>query len=193
MVKNMKLEYFILGLLTLKPHTGYDIKALLDTQGRFARTSTPLSQIYTTLKRMTGDRWVDFEEEKREGKPDLKIYSITPIGEKVIHDWLSAPHKPTFFFQDREFLGKLFFSFLLDKQTVLKHCYTELNYRKIQIEKYRDRDRTLQVAPDSDVPQARAQMISDLLHEYGKGSIDHYVAWLEEFIQQLENLPVENW
>lgn len=189
----MKLEYFILGLLKLNTHTGYGIKTLLDSQGRFARTSTPLSQIYTTLKRMTSDGWVEFEEEKREGKPDLKIYSITQTGEKIMYDWLSAPHEPSFTFQDREFLGKLYFSFLLDKKTILQHCYTELNYRKEQIANYRDRDRTQQVSQESGVPSDRVQLLGDLLHEYGKGSMDHYISWLEGFIQHLESLPDEDW
>ena len=107
----MKLEYFILGLLKMKPRTGYEIKAFLDNEGRFARTETPLSQIYTTLKRMAGNRWVEFEEVLREGKPDLKIYSPTPAGEKVFRAWLSAPHKPTFNFPGSGIFGKdgLFF------------------------------------------------------------------------------------
>jgi DNA-binding PadR family transcriptional regulator len=189
----MKLEYFILGLLRLQPRTGYEIKTFIDTEGRFMRSSTPLSQIYTTLKRMTGEGWVEFADEQREGKPDLKIYSIAPLGEKAIREWLSEPHEPSFRFQDREFLGKLFFSFLIDKPTVLTHCYTELNYRKAQIAKFRGRDRTVPVAPGTNVSRARVQRLADLLHEYGKESIDQYVAWLEGFIQRLENLPDEEW
>ena len=70
----MKLEYYTLGLLEIKPLTGYDIKKFLDTEGRFGRKRAPLSQIYNTLKRMLEQEWVEFEEVKREGKPDVKIY-----------------------------------------------------------------------------------------------------------------------
>ena len=70
--------YDILGLLTINPSTGYDIKKHLDTEGRFTRRRAPLSQIYNTLKRMHENNLVTFVEEKREGKPNLKIYSITP-------------------------------------------------------------------------------------------------------------------
>ncbi len=66
----MKLEYLILGILKINPRTGYDIKKYLDTEGRFGRARAPLSQIYTTLKRMLEKGWVLFEEEHREGKPE---------------------------------------------------------------------------------------------------------------------------
>ena len=46
----MKLEYFILGLLILRPSTGYEIKKNLDSDWRFARKRAPLSQIYNTFR-----------------------------------------------------------------------------------------------------------------------------------------------
>jgi PadR family transcriptional regulator, regulatory protein AphA len=189
----MKLEYYILGLLKLKPSTGYEIKIFFDTEGRFTRPQTPLSQIYTTLKRMAADNWVEFEVETRSDKPDLKIYTITSYGNQELLDWLKQPHEPTFRFQDREFLGKLVFCFLIDKKTTLKHCYVELNYRREQIAKFRGRDRTLKTGPESGIPLARAQMLMESLHTYGAEAIDQYVAWLENFIRQLENLPDEIW
>lgn len=189
----MKLEYFILGILKLKPQSGYDIKILLDTEGRYLRPSTPLSQIYTTLKRMNADGWVQFVEEPQSGKPDKKNYSVSPAGEMVLREWLMAPYEPSFRFQDREFLGKLFFSFLLDRKTVLQHCQAELNYRKAQIAQYRDRDRKLPVSPETDFSQTRLQWMVDKLHDYGKGSVDQYVIWLENFIGELEMIPDEAW
>ena len=189
----MKLEYFILGLLKMKPRTGYEIKTFLDNEGRFARPETPLSQIYTTLKRMTGNGWVDFEEERRQGKPDLKIYSPTPVGENVMRTWLLASHEPSLLFQEREFLGKMVFSFLIDKKTVLQHCYTELAYRKQQIIKFRNRNLTLQITPAAGISEARAQMMANLVSKYGQESFELYISWLEGFIQALENQPDEDW
>lgn len=151
------------------------------------RARTPLSQIYTTLKRMTNNGWINFEEEKRVGKPDLKIYSVTPDGEQVLRDWLIAPHEPSFRFQDREFFGKLVFSFLIDKETVLQHCYTELNYRKEQITTFRGRDRNIPVDPASGITQTQVQRLVDVMHEYGRDAIDQHVDWLERFIRDRES------
>ncbi len=68
----LKLEYYILGLLTLNPQTGYDVKKHLGTEGRFERRRAPLSQIYTTLKRMTENNLVTFVEKEREVCPERK-------------------------------------------------------------------------------------------------------------------------
>jgi PadR family transcriptional regulator, regulatory protein AphA len=188
----LKLEYFILGLLKLKPRTGYDLKSFFDHDGRFMRPSTPLSQIYTTLKSMTSKGWLEFLEEQREGKPDLKIYSVTASGFHVLKEWLEKPYEPSFRFQDREFLGLLFFSCFIDLDQVLQHCYTELNYRKEQIAKFRPRDRTAVVDASAGVSQKEIQFLYDWLDQYGRGSIDQYVAWLEEFTHQLEIKKTES-
>jgi DNA-binding PadR family transcriptional regulator len=182
----MKLEHFILGILKLKPSTGYEIKKLLDTEGRFVRPRTPLSQIYNTLKSMTEKGWVTFRVETQEGKPDKKIYSATEAGDRYFIDWLTSPHEPSFRFQDREFLGKLFFSCFVDTETVLKHLYTELEYRQAQIARFRGRDRTIAVNAASGADPACVQKLADLMHQYGVGAIDHYVDWLEEVIKSFK-------
>lgn len=183
----MKLEHFILGLLKLKPRTGYDLKKYLDSEGRFARPRTPLSQIYNTLKRMTEKGWLTFESEAQDGKPDRKIYSVTPEGDKYFMTWLEQPHEPSFRFQDRKFLGKLLFSCFLDDETILEHLRAELAYREENIAKFRSRDRTVEIDPSSGVDPKRAQAFADLQHEYGAGAVDHYITWIKQVIEFLEN------
>ena len=182
----MKLEHFILGILKLKPSTGYEIKKFLDTEGRFVRPRTPLSQIYNTLKRMTEKGWLTFSVENQEGKPDKKVYSVTEAGNRFFIDWLISPYEPSFRFQDREFLGKLFFSCFISPEITLNHLYTELEYRRDQIARFRGRDRTVAVEAASGVDPACVQKMADLVHQYGMGAIDHYVAWLEDVIKKFE-------
>lgn len=183
----MKLEYYILGLLKLKPRTGYDLKKYFDTEGRFSRPRTPLSQIYNTLKRMTKKGWISFETEEQEGKPDRKIYSVTPAGNDYFMAWLQEPHKPSFRFQDRTFLGKLLFSCFLEDEVILEHLRIELAYREKNIATFRLRDRTVEVDPSTNVDVKRLQDFADLQHEYGSGAADHYVAWLKRVIEFIEN------
>lgn len=178
----MKLEHFILGILKLKPRTGYEIKKLLDTEGRFIRPRTPLSQIYNTLKRMTDNGWVTFKIEAQDSKPDKKVYSVTAAGDSYFIDWLTTPHEPSFRFQDRELLGKLFFSCFVDTKIILEHLNIELEYRRMQIAVFRGRDRTVEIDPASGVDSACVQEMADLMHLYGAGAIDHYVTWLEKVI-----------
>ncbi len=182
----MKLEYFILGLLQTRPFTGYDLKKFLDTEGRFIRRRTPLSQIYNTLSRMTDAGWLQFKVEPQEGKPDRKVYSLTAAGKTYLMDWLTATHEPSFRFQERTLMGKIAFAYHVDNAIILQHLKTELAYRKKQISQFRNRDRSFQIGPDSHINPEKVQAVADLLHDYGAGAIDHYVAWLEEAIAFFE-------
>ena len=182
----MKLEYFILGWLEINPCTGYDIKKILDTEGRFDRKRAPLSQIYNTLKRMTENGWVYFEEEQRDGKPDIKIYHNTAEGEKVFLEFLCTPVEPPFRFRESDILYRVMFAFLVEPNVIIEHLQTELDYRRVQIAKFRPRDRTLHFENLSSEQLAYAQEIFDMLHGFGARSIDDFVSSLEEMIVYFE-------
>ncbi|WP_420630312.1 PadR family transcriptional regulator [Candidatus Leptofilum sp.] len=183
----MKLEYLILGLLKMNPRTGYDIKKYLDTEGRFGRARAPLSQIYTTLKRMTHNSWVIFEEEVREGKPDAKIYHNTDIGEKVLIDYLHSPVEPSFRIWEGDILYRVIFAFLVEPEVILEKLRTELAFRQDQIAKFRNRDRTTDASALSKEQTAYAQEIYEMIHSNGAKSIDAYVLMLEEMIVFFED------
>jgi DNA-binding PadR family transcriptional regulator len=174
-------------MLKLNPSTGYDLKKLLDKEGRFMRQRTPLSQIYNTLKRMAEKGWLTYEVEPVDGKPDRKVYSVTPQGFSVFLDWLTAPHKPGFRFQEREVLNKIFFSCFTDDQTILQHLRTELAYRKKQVSTFRPRNRTVAVSPTCGVDPERLQAIVELTHQYGADAVDQYIDWLETAIDFFED------
>src|SRR5690606_17304222 len=116
----MKLEHLLLGLLALRPQTGYDLKKALDTFGRFMRANTELSQIYRTMSRMVKEGWVVFETTHRDGLPDFKTYSLTEDGTVLLLDWLSSPYHPPSRFTDPEFSLRFHYSAFLGKAATLK-------------------------------------------------------------------------
>ena len=139
----MNLEYLLLGLLALKPQTGYDLKKFLDTFGRFMRSNTQLSQIYRTMGKMVNDGWVEFEVTHREGLPDFKTYRVTEDGAAIFLDWLASPFEPPSRFTDPEFSLRFHYSALLGKEATLKLLRRELEARLDQVATYRGRARTL--------------------------------------------------
>ena len=179
----MKLEFYILGSLTISPKTGYEIKKLLDTEGRFGRASAPLSQIYTTLKRMKANDWVYFKEISRDSKPNLKVYYLTETGTQVFLDYLSTPGEPPFRFRESDLTYRMMFSFLLEPDVIIKQIEGELAYRKKQIATFRNRDRTLKSKKLTPAQRAYAQDIYDLLHTFGTRAIDEYVESLAEALE----------
>lgn len=182
----MKLEYLILGILKINPKTGYDIKKYLDTEGRFGRKRAPLSQIYTTLKRMTENGWVRFVEQQRDGKPDIKIYHNTDVGEQVFMDFLCSPAEPPFRYRESDIFYRLMFAFLVEPDLIIEQIQTELDFRKQQITKFRHRDRTIQTETLSDEHLVYAQEIYEKLHGFGARAIDDFVLSLEEMIEFFE-------
>jgi DNA-binding PadR family transcriptional regulator len=183
----MKLEYFILGILKLRPSTGYDIKKFLDTEGRFARARTPLSQIYTTLKRMTEQGWVIFVEKQRQGKPDIKIYHNTEQGEEEFLAYLHSPIEHAFRFRENDVMLRAMYAFLVEPEVILEQLQAELDFRQKQIAKFRSRDRTVLSDTLSEEQLAYAQELGDMLHRFGARAIDDYVQSLEEMIAYFTN------
>jgi len=183
----MKLEHLILGLLKIDPRTGYDIKKYLDTEGRFGRARAPLSQIYTTLKRMVENDWVIFEEKEREGKPNIKIYHNTTLGEQIFSDYLHSPLEPTFRFTESDLRYRAIFAFLVDPDVIISQVQVELDYRLEQIAQFRGRDRKIESSTLTEEQLTYTQEIFDMLHQSGARSIDLYVEILQEMLAFFEN------
>lgn len=101
----MALDALILGLLDLKPMTGYDLKKTFDgTVAHF--WSADQAQIYRTLARLERDGLVAVRVIPQPGKPDRREHRLTDEGRASLAAWLRSPlpeEKP------RElFLGRLF-------------------------------------------------------------------------------------
>ena len=86
----MALEHALLIALSEQPASG------LDLSRRFARSigffwTASHQQIYKVLGRMDADGWVEVTEVTQTGKPDKKVYAVSPVGEAVLAAWLAAP------------------------------------------------------------------------------------------------------
>lgn len=111
----MDIRTLCLGILTMGDATGYEIKKTFEEDlSHFYEAS--FGSIYPALTKMTSEGLVTCTEQAQDGRPDKKIYSITPSGRMVFLDALSkAPRK------DRirsEFLAMLMFSDLMSTARV---------------------------------------------------------------------------
>jgi PadR family transcriptional regulator AphA len=98
-------EYAVLGLLTLKPMSGYEMRQLVaQSIGHFWGES--YGQLYPSLKRLVSAGLVTKKTDSA-SKRDKHVYSITDQGRDELAKWLSEAPKP----QPRrsELLLKLFF------------------------------------------------------------------------------------
>jgi PadR family transcriptional regulator, regulatory protein AphA len=88
------IEFAILGLLSLRPMTGYEIKKIF-AGSDILYWSGNNNQVYTTLVKLHQNGWVTQEIELRSDSPSRKIYTISPQGmEELRKTLLSEPELP---------------------------------------------------------------------------------------------------
>ena len=86
----MALEHALLVALREEPASGLDLaKRFSRSIGYFWHATH--QQIYRVLARMDSDGWVTVTEVAQTGKPDKKVYAVSPAGERALADWLAEP------------------------------------------------------------------------------------------------------
>ena len=89
----MSIEHAILGLLNLRPLTGYDIKKMF-AGSAVIYWSGNNNQIYTTLVKLHENELVTLQVELHADRPSRKIYSITAKGQAELKKWLLSEPEP---------------------------------------------------------------------------------------------------
>ena len=82
------VAYALLGLLQVKPLSGYEMKALIDKSIRFFWAAS-YGQIYPELRRLEAAGLVE-RQSAPQGQRQRNVYRLTPDGDAVLHDWLVA-------------------------------------------------------------------------------------------------------
>jgi DNA-binding PadR family transcriptional regulator len=87
------LEHAILVALAEKASTGYELARRFDKSiGQFW-TATH-QQVYKVLGRMEASGWVHSTAVAQDGRPDKKIYDVTPAGRAELAAWIALPAAP---------------------------------------------------------------------------------------------------
>ena len=132
-MKEAKSKYAVLGMLSICPMSGYDIKKRVEESiSNF--WSESYGQIYPILKKLVNEKSVTKTVERQSGKPDRHVYALTERGRKELHRWLAEGAVPKV--ERNEFLLKLFFGEEISPIINIKHVE---KYREIQLhllEKY---------------------------------------------------------
>jgi PadR family transcriptional regulator AphA len=86
----VSLHYFILGLLTQQPMSGYDIKCFL--KGLNWLIGSPSGgSLYPALRALRQEDLVTMEVVPGLDRPPKKIYSVTEAGHQALQAWTEEP------------------------------------------------------------------------------------------------------
>ncbi|GKT02998.1 PadR family transcriptional regulator [Furfurilactobacillus entadae] len=106
MAQKNRLKYILLGLLTERAQSGYDLTRAFDTGiGEF--WSANHSQIYPLLNKMETEDLITHESQLAGEKLTKKVYSITAAGEETFTQWLGSASDADN--EHDEFVLKLYF------------------------------------------------------------------------------------
>jgi DNA-binding PadR family transcriptional regulator len=127
----MSLQACILGLLALRPMTGYELKNTFDRSVSY-NWSASATQIYSTLKTLAKNGLVESHLVVQESKPNKRVYQITPEGLSFLKDWLTAPAEPRL--AKDVFLVRVFFANYVDDGRALQILEQYLASMEKQVE-----------------------------------------------------------
>ena len=178
----MSLKHAILGFLSFKPFSGYDLKKAFDKSVRHFWPANQ-SQIYRTLSQMTDEGLIEKEVIEREERLDMKIYSITEAGRSELHDWLAAPLSEK---ETREpFLIQVFFGGKLSDEELLNLLQHEKKNAEESLLTYAAVYQASTTQSNS-INDPRAVFLSMLTLEYGIKSNRALLEWLHSAIERIE-------
>lgn len=89
----MSLRHLILAVLLKEPSSGYQVTLEFDLVAGFFWKATH-QQVYRELAALTKTGHVEFRTVEQSGKPDKKVYSITPAGIDEFNAWFATPTRP---------------------------------------------------------------------------------------------------
>jgi PadR family transcriptional regulator AphA len=89
----MALRYALLGFLSLRPLSGYDLKRLFDTTVQHFWTGDQ-AQIYRTLAQLAEEGLVKVRVIEQDKRPDRKEHHLTEAGLEELEKWLRSPLEP---------------------------------------------------------------------------------------------------
>ena len=184
-------RFALLGLLSLGPQSGYDLKQLIAwSVGHFWREG--YGQIYPTLKQLQAEGLVEPQTTKREAKqrrmptrtresarPERKVYVLTEAGRKRLREWLSQPTSASV--PRNETLLKLFFGAMVPGAVNRKHVLEERERHAAALSTYDDIEQRLKT---QSAESAHLQYWLTTL-SYGRHVSRAVVAWADETLKDV--------
>jgi DNA-binding PadR family transcriptional regulator len=163
----------ILGMLSLRPRSGYDIKTVVDRSTRFFWAAS-YGQIYPELRRLEAEGLIEGEDAPS-GARSRRVYKLTKAGRDALREWLFGP-TVTIEYRDESLL-RLFFADALPREEAL----LLLEGRKKGHEEYLQVLREIDARPGEDPP------FVDLVLRWGIEFNEWGAQWCEKHLKRLRD------
>lgn len=179
MPKENKSRYALMGILSVCPGSGYDIKRFMEhSTSNF--WSESYGQIYPMLKKLVDEGLTISHAEKQVGKPERYIYTLTDRGREDLQRWLVEPVEAAP--ERNELLLKLLFGQQVSISDNIEHVrrYRQLNVELL--EKYQGIEAYLK----DKCKEHPDQIYSLITVRYGILRCQALLAWCDETLDTLQ-------
>ncbi len=184
-MSKIKLEYILFGALLQQPQTGYELQRFMETAGRFMRANTAMTQVYRSLRAMEERGWLTYEIEPRLGAQDAKRYRLTEKGRSTFLGWLREPYEPAELRDETLFAQLRYRAQYLGLEAAIEVLDIEIAFRRKQVKRNRDRDRTEWYEPDAPIHVELASALMEWGHRQGNDAMDRHLIMCTELREQL--------
>jgi DNA-binding PadR family transcriptional regulator len=176
------LEYAILGFLSERPRSGYDLKVRCFDGDARSLWSADQAQIYRTLDRLRAASMITRSRRRSQGRPDRLVYDVTDAGRDALTQWLSsaAPLPPS---RD-PFALQLYFGTGLDDETLAALISDRRAQHQQRLEALRDRSDSL--AADTSLP-ARTMVVRQTALDGALARERTAIDWLDDCLEAIEH------
>lgn len=185
MARINKTRYAVLGALTVRPASGYDIKKFMDRSISFFWTEN-YAQIYPVLKQLEEEGMVFKETENTPGRPPRNVYDITDEGRAELNDWLLLPAEPPTF--RWELLLKLLFSGEIPTENVIEKLEKKKSEEEKTLAYINEVEERMKVAS----PDRKGWHLWQAAVRAGRYMATASIAWCDETIAMLHDYEMNN-
>lgn len=177
----MSIEFAILGILSWKPSTGYELKKIFEDSS-FMHWSGNNNQIYKALIKLEHEDLVISNVIHRDSAPSKKVYTITADGRKALKEWtLSSPEVPEI---KKSFLLQLAWSDTLSDEELKELLSNYENELKLQLIMQKEKKRRSLYTPNR---TPRETLLWDMIHENIISTYQNELDWIRNTRHNLFN------
>lgn len=175
----MSISFAILGILSWKPSTGYELKKVFQ-ESSFMYWSGNNNQIYKALLQMQNEGLVNAEVIHQDSAPSKKLYRITKEGLDELKKWvLSSPEAPEF---KKTFLIQLAWSDVLNNQELNEQLSRYEDTVRVQLLLEQEKSRRSLNSPNRN---DRETFLWDMLYQNLISSYQAELDWINQVRQKL--------
>ncbi|AGA67912.1 putative transcriptional regulator [Desulfitobacterium dichloroeliminans LMG P-21439] len=175
----MSISFAILGILSWKPSTGYELKKVFQ-ESSFMYWSGNNNQIYKALLQMQNEGLVNPEVIHQDSAPSKKLYRITKEGLDELKKWvLSSPEAPEF---KKTFLIQLAWSDVLNNQELNEQLSRYEDTVRVQLLLEQEKSRRSLNSPNRN---DRETFLWDMLYQNLISSYQAELDWINQVRQKL--------